>query len=129
MGGVSQHDPSHYIIKQLFQHRKDELLQNIKNCNMQDDKSKGNILRKMRKAKEIKKMFDQLKFIQGKYQKTGIASLQVPSMDGDNPKKCTDWKTVNTPRKIVAYLLSCNQGHFGQAEGPLTIPPMLEAID
>jgi hypothetical protein len=96
---------------------------------MQDDKSKGDILRNIRKAEEIKQMFNKLKFIRGKYQKSGISSLQVPSVDGDNPKTCTDWKTVDTPSAIVAYLLERNQGHFGQTEGPLTHPPMSEAID
>jgi hypothetical protein len=59
----------------------------------------------------------------------GISSLQVPNVDGDNPKTCKDWKTVDTPSTIMAYQLACNQGHFGQADGPLTIPPMSEAID
>jgi hypothetical protein len=117
------------IIKDSFQHREDEILQNIENCNMQDDKSKGDILRNIRKAEEIKQLFNKLKFIRGKYQQSGISSLEVPSVDGDNPKKCKDWKTVDTPKEIVAYLLARNQGHFGQAEGPLTIPPMSEAID
>ena len=96
---------------------------------MKDDKSKGDILRNMRKAEEIAQMFNKLKFIRGKYQKTGIASLQVPSVDGENPKTCKNWRTVTTPSAISSYLLGRNQGHFGQGEGPFTIPPMSEAID
>jgi hypothetical protein len=111
------------VIKASFQHREDEILQNIEHCNMQDDKSKGDILRNLRKAEEIKRLFSKLKFIRGKYQKTGIASLQVPSVDNDNPKTCSNWKTVVTPSEIVAYLLARNQGHFGQGEGPFTVPP------
>ncbi len=117
------------IIKESFKHRENELLQNIENCNMQDEKSKGDILRNIRKAEEIKQMFNKLKFIRGKYQKSGISSLQVPTVEGTNPKTCKDWKTVVTPSEIVAYLLRRNQGHFGQGEGPFTIPPMSEAID
>ena len=117
------------IIKSSLQHREDEILQNIEHCNMPDDKSKGDILRNMRKAEEITQMFNKLKFIRGKYQKTGIASLQVPSVDGENPKTCKKWRTVTTPSEISSYLLGRNQGHFGQGEGPFTIPPMSEAID
>ena len=93
------------IIKESFKHRENELLQNIENCNMQDEKSKGDILRNIRKAEEIKQMFNKLKFIRGKYQKSGISSLQVPTVEGTNPKTCKDWKTVVTPSEIVAYLL------------------------
>ena len=117
------------IIKESLKHREDEVLQNIENCNVHDDKSKGDILRNIRKAEEIKQMFNKLKFIRGKYQKSGIASLQVPCVDGDNPKTCQHWKTVDTPKEIESYILAKNKGHFGQAKGPMTVPPMSEAID
>jgi hypothetical protein len=117
------------IIKDSFQHREDELLQNIATSNMQDDTPKSDILRNLRKAEEMKQLFNKLKFIRGKYQKTGISSLQVPTVDGDNPKTCTNWKTVDTPKEIADYLLQRNQSHFGQAAGPFTVPPLSEAID
>jgi hypothetical protein len=51
------------IIKESFPHQEEELLQSIENCNMQDDKSKGNIVCNIRKSEDFMQMFNKLKFI------------------------------------------------------------------
>ncbi len=117
------------IMKDSFKHREEEMLQNIENCSMQGDASKADILRNLRKAEEIKQLFNKLRFIRGGYQKSGLSSLEVPMIDGENPKTCLHWKKVETPKAISSYVLKRNQGHFGQAEGPFTIPPLSEAVN
>jgi hypothetical protein len=117
------------VIKDSFRHREEEMLQNIEHCSMQGNATKADILRNLRKAEEIKQLFNKLRFLRGGYQRSGISSLEVPVTEGANPKTCQNWKTVQTPREIVSYLLTRNQGHFGQAEGPFTEPPLTEAVD
>ncbi len=118
------------IIKASLQHREDEILQNIEVSSLGGDKSKADILRNIRKAEEIKRMFNKLRFIRGKYQTSGMSSLEVPTVDGTNPKLCKDWKLVETPTEIMEYLLERNRKHFGQAKGtPFTQPPLSEQFN
>jgi hypothetical protein len=99
-------------------------------CNLGGDKSKSDILRNIRKAEEIKRMFNKLRFIRGKYQKSGMSSLEVPTIDGTDPKQCNDWKLVETPKEIMEYLLAQNWKHFGQVKGtPFTLPPLSEHLN
>jgi hypothetical protein len=66
-------------------------------------------------------MFNKLRFIWGKNKKAGMASLEVPAVEGTDPKLCKNWRLVETPKEILAYLLERNRKHFGQAKGsPLT---------
>ena len=40
------------------------------------------------------------------------------------------WKTVDVPEEITAFLLQCNQKHFGQAAGtPFTVSPLNVEVD
>jgi hypothetical protein len=66
------------------------MLQHIKTCNLLGGKSKSDILRNIR----------------GKYQKSGMASFEVPVEEGMDPKFCTEWRLVKMPKEIMAYLLA-----------------------
>jgi hypothetical protein len=55
-----------------------------------------------------------------------MATLEVPAIDGTNPKQCHAWKLMECPKAIMEYLLARNCKHFGQADGtPFTLPPLL----
>jgi hypothetical protein len=99
-------------------------------CNLKGDKSKLVILRNILKAEEFQqRMFNELHFIRGKYQKWGIVTLEVLMVEGTNPKQCNDWKVVGQ-KAIMECLLERNRKHFGQTEGsPFSIPPLAEKID
>ena len=83
------------------------------------------------KAEDIKAMYKKLRFIRrdGTRQQ-GLTQIQVPSDPSDDPKSCTDWKTIDTPEEITRYLLARNQAHFGQAAGtPFSVPPLSVQVD
>ena len=61
------------IIKASLKYREDEMLQHITLSQLKGDKSKSDILRNIRKAEEIKQMFNKLRFIRGKNNKSGMA--------------------------------------------------------
>jgi hypothetical protein len=112
-------------IKASLQHCEEELLQHMEVCSLRGDKSKPEILHNICKAEDIKKMFNKLRSICGKYQKSGVAFLEVPRVPGTDQKLCKDWKLVETPEEIMEYLLERNCKHFGQAKGtPFTTPPL-----
>jgi len=55
----------------------------------------------------------------------GITRLEVPMDDNENPKTCTNWRTLDVPTDILDALLRRNRTHFGQADGtPFTKPPL-----
>jgi len=87
-------------------------------------------------------MYRKIKAIRGKFDKSGFTSIDVPSSwppahsdpsrlhSLPNPKKATNWRTVDLPKDIVYYLLTRNRLHFGQAQGtPLTRPRFTQCLD
>jgi hypothetical protein len=79
------------------------------------------VLRNMRKAEANRKMWSKLKYIRSEGKDFGIGSLEVPVEPDEEPRTCTEWRTVETPNEIEDLLLARNRKHFGQAEGtPLT---------
>ena len=87
--------------------------------------------RNIQKAEDIKAMYRKLRFVcKNSDQRSGLSSLEVPLDPTDDPKKCTVWRTVDTPEEITEYLLARNQLHFGQAAGtPFTVPPLNVLVD
>ena len=87
--------------------------------------------RNLQKSEDIKTMYRKLRFIsKNSDQRNGLSRIEVPFDPTDDPKKCTNWKTVDTPEEITQYLLERNQLHFGQAAGtPFTIPPLNVLVD
>lgn len=48
----------------------------------------------------------------------------------EDPKSCTEWKTLTDPDDIEYYLRLRNRGHFGQAQGtPFTEPPISDSLN
>lgn len=95
----------------------------------QDTKAKLTILRNLRKAEAIKKLFQKLQTLRQTRQRGGITRLEVPLNPQDNPKTCTHWKVIDVPTEILTQLQQRNQKHFGQAQGtPFTIPPLSDDL-
>ena len=118
------------VIAASLKHREEEQLSHMEMSTLKGDKSKADILRNIRKAEELKHMFQKLRFIRGKNQKSGMATLEVPTIPGMDPKTCKDWTLVECPKEIMEYLLARNRKHFGQAKGtPFTLPPLAEKVD
>ena len=44
-----------------------------------------------------------------------ITHLQVPADRTVQPKECTEWLTIDTPKEVEDYLIERNKDHFGQA--------------
>jgi hypothetical protein len=87
-------------------------------------------------------MYQKIKAIRGKYNRSGFTSIDVPtswpSALSDpsltrtlpDPKKATDWKTIDLPEEIVYYLLLRNRLHFGHTHGsPFTTPRFSQKIN
>jgi hypothetical protein len=98
-------------------------------------------LDKMRSSEAHAAMYRKIKAIRGKYHSGGFTSIEVPvswpephtehtSNALPDPKKATEWKTVDLPEEIVYYLLTRNRLHFGQAQGtPCTTPSFTRSIN
>ena len=87
--------------------------------------------KQVQKAEEIKAMYAKLRFIRkDSNQQSGLSRLEVPLNPLEDPKTCTVWRTVDSPKEITTFLLERNRKHFGQAAGtPFTLPPLSTIID
>ena len=45
----------------------------------------------------------------------GITRIEIPTDPNDDPKKCTEWQTIDVPTDILYHLQTRNRQHFGQA--------------
>jgi hypothetical protein len=128
-----------------------EQSQNKKNAKMEakaniaddnDDNEQKKNLNAIRTHEAHVVMYQKVKVIQSKHNKSGFTSIEVPMswpathsatenlQDLSNPKEAKEWKTVDLPDKIVYYLLTHNRLHFGQAPGtPFTTPQFTCEID
>jgi hypothetical protein len=92
-------------------------------------KEKLIILRNLKKAEAIKKLFQKLQNLRSTRQRGGITRLEVPDNPDDDPKTCVHWKVIDVPTEILQQLLQRNRKHFGQAQGtPFTVPPLSEEL-
>ena len=92
-------------------------------------KAKLIILRNLRKAEAIKRMFQKLQTLRQTRKRGGITRLEVPYNPSDDPKTCTHWKVIDVPTEILDQLQRRNQKHFGQAHGtPFTTPPLSDDL-
>lgn len=90
-----------------------------------DKKKKATILRNLKKAEAIKRMFQKLQMLRQTRQRGGITRIEVPQNPHDDPRKCTHWKIIDVPTEILIQLQKRNRQHFGQAHGtPFTVPPL-----
>ena len=126
-----------YHAKKQFKAMKAEVKHNIKNaktlrqqhlhqCELTAadamDPTSAKIIQQIKKAEELKKTFQKLKFLRNPISTNSITRILVMTDINDNPKTCTDWTEVNMPEEITTKLLQHNRLHFGQAKGtPFTI--------
>jgi hypothetical protein len=93
-------------------------------------KAKLIILRNLKKAEAIKKLFQKLQNLRQTRQRGGITRLEVPVNPNDDPKTCTRWKVIDVPTDILLQLIRRNRKHFGQAQGtPFTVPPLSDDLE
>jgi hypothetical protein len=93
------------------------------------NKAKVRILKQLRKAEEIKKMFQKLQILRKSKVRSGITRIEIPEDDNDDPKTCKRWKVVDIPSEILTHLQNRNRKHFGQAQGsPFTTPPLSDDL-
>ena len=88
------------------------------------------ILRNLKKAEAIKKLFQKLQNVRRTRQRGGITRLEVPVNPDDDPKTCLHWKVIDVPTEILHHLIHRNRKHFGQAQGtPFTVSPLSDDLE
>ena len=108
---------------------RNERINALEDSNQKSDKKHAKLLRRLRRAEAIKQLFDKLKYARTRGARQGITMIEIPRHDGDDPKTCTDWQTIEIPTAIVHHLQQRNQKHFSQAQGsPFTIAPLVDDI-
>jgi exonuclease III len=93
------------------------------------DRETATILRRLKKAEDLKQLWKKLKAVRSKDKSQGVVRLEIPQDETIDPKKCNDWQIVDIPTEIVRHLQQRNRNHFGQAHGtPFTIPPLSDHL-
>ena len=117
--------------KDSAQHRKDLLATRIAEAQVRNDPTQISTAKRIAKAEDMKALHAKLRFIsKDSTNQSGLTKLQIPIDDTQDPKVCTEWKTIDTPDEITKYLLERNKLHFGQAHGtPFTISPLSLQVD
>jgi hypothetical protein len=93
---------------------------------------KATILKEILRQEKAQTTWRKLSTLNPLRRSKGMTSVKVPASwptdDAgfaapiENPKTCRDWKTVDTPKDMLYYLMKRNKLHFGQAQGtPFTI--------
>jgi hypothetical protein len=96
---------------------------------------KADLVKTLLQQEKAKATWQKLASLNPSGRSKGMTSVKVPASwptddEGftrpiENPKTCSEWKTVDTPKEMLSYLMKRNQLHFGQAQGtPFTIEPL-----
>ena len=94
-----------------------------------DNKKKARILRNLKKAEDMKQMFQKLQILRQIRANNGITRIEIPIDLREDPKKCTEWQVIDVPTQILHHLQSRNRTHFGQAQNtPFTREPLLTEL-
>ena len=92
-------------------------------------KAKARILRNLKKAEELRKLFLKIKTLRQTQQRNGITRIEIPTDPTDDPKTCINWKMIDVPTEVLYHLQQRNRRHFGQAQGtPFTISPLHDEL-
>jgi hypothetical protein len=91
------------IVQQSFATRESEREKQIANleANITDTKAakaKIKILRNLKKAEELRKLFLKIKMLRQTKNRSGITRIEVPSDPNEDPKACIHWKSIDTLR-------------------------------
>jgi hypothetical protein len=118
------------IVQHSYSHRDNKRTERI--CELEasvvsGDRHTARILRRLKKAEDIKQLFQKLQQVRLSGQrKKGIARIEIPlHPPEDDPKSCNRWTQVDVPTEVVRHLQEQKRKHFGQAHGtPLTVPSL-----
>ena len=118
------------IVSESFAKRDSERQQRIAELelsNARADKDRAKVLRRLKKAEDIKELFKKIRHIRTKNDRRGVTRIEIPKHPDVDPKICKEWIQVDVPTEIVNHLQARNQKHFGQAHGtPFTVSPLLD---
>ena len=102
-----------------------ERLRKLEQSSTASDKATATIIRRIKKAEDLKLLWKKLKTARQSSQPRGVVRLEIPLHPNVDPKTCVEWQIVDVPTEIVQLLKDRNHRHFGQAHGtPFTIPPI-----
>ncbi|KAI2490869.1 hypothetical protein MHU86_23692 [Fragilaria crotonensis] len=120
------------IVAESYQRRDQERRKRIEALEQSQnkaDKKRAKILRRLKKAEDIKELFRKLKHVRIKKKHQGVTRIEIPLHPNDDPKSCTEWTQVEIPTEILRLLQERNRKHFGQAHGtPFTVPPLSDDL-
>jgi hypothetical protein len=120
------------IVEKSFEVRETERAKQIEELEADLDPSnrkKAKILRNLKKAEEMKHLFQKLQTLRNVRKNSGITRIEVPTRPNEDPKKCSDWKIIDVPTEILHHLQTRNRKHFGQAQNtPFTTTPLSEEL-
>lgn len=120
------------IIKEHFQARDEERnakIAEFEASSIPANRTKAKILRNLRKAEEIKRMFQRIRGQRQSLTPRGITRIEIPANEEDDYKTCTNWKVIDIPSEILFHLQRRNRTHFGQAHGtPFTREPFASSV-
>ena len=117
------------IVQHSYSHRDNERTERIRELEasvVSGDQHTARILRRLKKAEDIKQLFQKLQQVcLSGQRKKGIVRIEIPLHPEDDPKSCNRWTQVDVPTEVVRHLQEQNRKHFGQARGtPFTVPPL-----
>ena len=114
-----------------FQQRDKERKQKILELELSGSVRKtaqARLLRKLRRAEEIKTMMATIRAARTSGSRHGVTSIEIPVQH--DPKTCTEWQVIDVPTEVVEQLKHRNLAHFGQAHGtPFRVPPLASDLD
>lgn len=120
------------IIEHSFEVREKERDQQIKALEEDydpDNKKKAKILRNLKKAEEMRQLFQKLQILRNVRTNRGITRIEIPADPKEDPKTCTEWQTIDVPTDILQHLQNRNRTHFGQAHNtPFTQSPLADEL-
>ena len=116
------------IVSTSFQRRdkeRNEKIRSLEESMATADKAHAALLRRLRRAELIKRLFDKLKTLRARGHQSGVTRIEIPLHPNEDPKTCDDWQTIDVPDEIVHHIQARNRKHFGQAHGtPFTCEPL-----
>ena len=120
------------IVNESYARREEEhkaKIMELEASSCQEDQTKAKIIRRIKRAEAIKRLFETLNRARTSAVRQGVTQLEIPKHPEEDPKNCTEWQIIDVPTAIVEQLQKRNQKHFGQAYGtPFTVSPLSDAL-
>jgi hypothetical protein len=137
------HEELRQTCKNSAEVRQAELEEKIENALQNSRKTRAQILKAIKTAETNQKTYKILKAMKRRTQSSSsLDRVEIPSSwpsweesivsieSLEDPKTCTQWRSVTQPQEIEYYLMLRNRMHFGQAQGtPFTCSPLQRDFD